>query len=147
MFNLKQSLDAISAKWKYKLDELSTPGVYRMDVAIKVGEEKWRYQFVYIWESKERYFGKPAIYMNSRCGEASQRLNYYNILKEAGFGNLTSITVTTDKRADGSDCETIVCQAGLPVDFITEELLSNTIYEVANNADIIEEKYFGGDGN
>ncbi|MCD6069227.1 MAG: hypothetical protein K0S33_4053 [Bacteroidetes bacterium] len=147
MFNLKQSLDAISAKWKYKLEELSTPGIYRMDVAIKIGDDKWRYQFVYIWESKERYYGQPAIYLNSRCGEISAKLNLYNILKESAYGNLSSLTITTDKRADGSDCETIICQAALPVEFITEDMLSKTIFEVANNADIVEEKYFGGDGN
>lgn len=146
MFDLKQALNNISAKWKYKLDEIS-PNVYRMDVAIKIGDDKWRYQFVYIWESEKRYFGQPVVYMNSRCGMVSPSINFYTILKEAGYCNLSNLTVTTDKTADGKDCETIICQAGLPLEFINEVMLDKTIYEVANNADIIEEKYFGGDGN
>jgi len=146
MFDLKQSLDAISAKWKYKLDELS-PGVYRMDVALKVAEDKWRYQFVYLWQIADRYFGQPAVFMNSRCGEFSSNINLYQLLKEAGYGSLSTITVTTDKRADGSPCETVVCQAAIPVEFISELMLDKTIYEVAFNADVVEEKYFGGDGN
>ncbi len=85
--------------------------------------------------------------MNSRCGEASMKLNLYNILKEAAFGNLSSLAIANDKKADGSDTETVVCQAALPLEFITEDMLDKTIFEVANNADIIEEKYFGGDGN
>lgn len=146
MFDLKQTLENISAKWKYKLDEVS-PGVFRMDVALKVGEDKWRYQFVYIWQIPDRYFGQPAIFMNSRCGEYSPNLNLYHMLKESGYGSLSSITVTTDKKADGSPCETIVCQSAIPVEFVTEQIVDKTIFEVAYNADIIEEKYFGGDGN
>lgn len=146
MFDLRQALQSISAKWKYKLDEIS-PNVFRMDVAIKVGDDKWRYQYVYLWEVKDRYFGQPAIYMNSRCGVVSPNINFYNILKECAFGNISALTIAKDKKTDGSECETIICQAGLPTEFITETMLDKTIYEVANNADIIEEKYFGGDGN
>ncbi|HEY1040279.1 MAG TPA: hypothetical protein VGF30_12775 [Bacteroidia bacterium] len=146
MLDLKQSLTNISTKWKYKLEEIS-PNIFKIDVAIKIGEDKWRFQNVYIWEMKERYYGQPAIYMNSRCGEASAKINLYNILKEAAYGNVSSLAIVNDKKADGSDTETIVCQAGLPLEFASEELLDKTIYEVANNADIIEEKYFGGDGN
>lgn len=146
MLDLRQSLTNISTKWKYKLEEIS-PNIFKIDVAIKIGEDKWRFQNVYIWEMKERYYGQPAIYMNSRCGEASAKINLYNILKEAAYGNVSSLAIVNDKKADGSDTETIVCQAGLPLEFVSEELLDKTIYEVANNADIIEEKYFGGDGN
>ncbi|MDP2385623.1 MAG: hypothetical protein Q8M29_04575 [Bacteroidota bacterium] len=146
MFDLRQSLTAIASKWKYKLEEIS-PAIFKIDVAIKIGEDKWRYQYVFVWEQKERYNGQSAIYMNSRCGEASVKLNLYNILKEAAFGNLSSLAIANDKRADGSDTETVVCQAALPTEFITQDMLDKTIYEVANNADIIEEKYFGGDGN
>jgi len=146
MIDLKTSLQNISAKWKYKLDEVS-PNVWRIDVAIKMKDESWRYQFVYVWEVETRFFGKPAYYMNSRVGEFNANLNLYSIIKESGFGNYTSITVTTDKRADGTPCETLICQAALAKEHTTEALLDQVLYEVANNADIAEEKFFGGDAN
>lgn len=146
MIDLKTSLQNISAKWKYKLDEIS-PNMWRMDVALKMKDESWRYQFVYLWEIENRFFGKPAIYMNSRVGEYNTNLNLYSLLKEAGFGNYTTITVTTDKRADGTPCETIICQAAIAKEHATEDMLDQVMYEVANNADIAEEKFFGGDSH
>jgi hypothetical protein len=146
MIDLRTALLDISQRWKYKLEEVS-PNVWRMDVGLKMKDESWRYQFVYIWEIENRFQGQPAIYMNSRCGEFNVNLNLYNLLKESGYGNYCSATVTTDKRLDGSPCETVIVQASLGKEFTTEELLDKIIYEVAYNADIIEEKYFGGDAN
>ena len=146
MFNLREAIENISIRWRYKLDRLPSD-VYRIDVAIKVGENKFRYQLVYIWQIPDRYFGKPVIFMNSRCGEYSPNLNLYHLLKEAGYGTLSTITVTTDKKSDGSPCETVVCQAAIPVEFVNEHILDKTIFEVAYNADVVEEKYFGGDTN
>lgn len=146
MFDLKQSLNAISSKWKYKLDEIN-PGVYRMDVELKVSEDNFRYQFVYIWQIEDRFFGEPAVFMNSRCGEYSSSVDLHSILDESSFCNLSSFALNKDKRADGSSCEVLVCQSALPVETISEALLDKAIYEVAFNADMAEEKYFGGDGN
>lgn len=144
--NLKLSLENIAARWKYKLDEIS-PGVFRIDVAIPLKEGGNRFQFVYVWQIENRHFGKPVIYMNSRCGEYTSNINLYQMLQESGYGNYSCVTVTTDKRADGTPCETIIVQAGQPVEFTNESILNEAIYEVASNADIIEEKYFGGDKN
>lgn len=146
MIDLKTALTNISTRWKYKLEEVS-PNVWRMDVALKMKDESWRYQFVYVWQIDTRFQGKPAIYMNSRCGEFNSNLNLFSLLKESGYGNYCSVTVTTDKRADGSPCETVIVQASLSVEHTTEDLLDKVCYEVASNADIIEEKFFGGDNN
>lgn len=48
MFDLKTAMTNIAQRWKYKMDEVS-PGVFRLDVAIKMKDESWRYQFVYAW--------------------------------------------------------------------------------------------------
>ncbi len=146
MIDFKTALTNISTKWKYKLEEVS-PNVWRMDVALKMKDESWRYQFIYIWQIETRFQGKPAIYINSRCGEFNTNLNLFSLLKESGYGNYCSVTVTTDKRVDGSPCETVVVQASLSVEHTNEELLDKVCYEVASNADIIEEKFFGGDTN
>ena len=31
--------------------------------------------------------------------------DHYKILKESGYGTFSSVTITTDKRADGSPCD------------------------------------------
>jgi len=146
MLDLKMTVTNICNRWNYKVDEI-TPGIFRVDVALKQKDATFRYQFVYVWIIKERYFGKDVVYMNSRCGEFTQNLNLYKLLKESGYGTFSSVTVTTDKRVDGSPCETVIVQAVQPVEFTNETILNEVIYDVAFNADIIEATYFGGDNN
>jgi hypothetical protein len=145
-FDLKTIITSISEKWKYKIDEVS-PGIFRLDVGLKMTDGSWRYQLVYVWLIAGRYFGKDVVYMNSRCGEYNPNLNHYKLLKEGGYGTYAQVTVTTDTRPDGSLGETVIVQAVQPVDLTTEEILNAAIYDVAFNADIIEETYFGGDRN
>lgn len=146
MFDLKVALTNIAERWKYKMEEV-TPGVYRLDVALKMKDETWRYQFVYVWIIAGRHFGKDVVYMNSRCGEYNPNLNHYKIIKESGYGTYAQVTITTDKRADGSPCETVIVQAVQPIELTNEAIINEVIYDVAYNADIIEETYFGGDNN
>ncbi|MGZ3901496.1 MAG: hypothetical protein ACXVO9_12175 [Bacteroidia bacterium] len=145
-FDLKTAVTNIAERWKYKVDEIS-PGIFRMDVALKMKDGTWRYQFVYIWIIAGRHFGKDVVYMNSRCGEYNPNLNHYKIIKESGYGTFAQVTITTDKRADGTPCETVIVQAVQPVELTNETILNEVIYDVAYNADIIEETYFGGDNN
>ncbi len=146
MIDLKVAVANIASRWNYKNEEVS-PGVHRLDVAIKMKDGTFRYQFVYIWMIAGRYFGKDVFYMNSRCGEFTTNLNLYKLLKEGGYGTYSSVTVTTDKRADGSPCETVIVQAVQPIEFTSEAILNEAIYDVAFNADAIESLYFGGDSN
>ncbi len=146
MLDLKSALTAICERWKYKLEEV-TPDVFRIDVAIKMQDGNWRYQYVYCWIIKGRYQGKDVVYFNSRCGEYNPNINHYKLLKEGGYGTYAQVTVTTDKRKDGSDCETVIVQAVQPVELTNEAILDAVLYDVAYNADIIEEVYFGGDNN
>ena len=74
MFDLKTAVTNISEKWKYKMEEV-TPGVFRMDVALKMKNETWRYQFVYIWIIAGSHFGKDLEYVNSRVGDSNPNLN------------------------------------------------------------------------
>ena len=142
--DLKVTITNIATRWNYKFDEIS-PGVFRIDVAIKMKDGTFRYQFVYVWIIAGRYFGKDVVYMNSRCGEYNPNLNHYKMLKEGGYGTFAQVTITTDKRPDGSPCETVIVQAVQPVELTSEAILNEVIYDVAFNADIIEATYFGGD--
>jgi hypothetical protein len=146
MIDLKTTITSIAEKWKYKMTE-NTPGIFMVDIAIKKADGTWRYQGVYVWEIKGRHYGKDVYYMNSRCGEYNPNLNHYKLLKESGYGTFASVTVTTDKRLDGTACETIIAQSIIPVELATEAILSEMLYDVGFNADIIEETYFGGDVN
>lgn len=145
MMDLKLILTNITQRWNYKMDEVS-PGIFRIDVAMKKGDT-FRYQFVYVWIIAGRYMGKDVVYMNSRCGEFSPNLNLYKLLKESGHGTYCSVTVTTDKRADGTPCETVIVQGVQPVEHTNETIIGEVLFDVAYNADIIEETYFGGDAN
>ncbi|MBL7912032.1 MAG: hypothetical protein JNJ41_13320 [Bacteroidia bacterium] len=146
MFDLKTAMTNISNKWKYKLDEVS-PGIWKIDVALKMKDNSWRYQNVWVWEIKGRHFGKDVIYMNTRCGEYNPNLNHYKMLKEGGYGTFAQVTITTDKRPDGTPCETVIVQAVQPIELTNETILNEVIYDVAYNADIIEMTYFGGDNH
>ncbi len=145
-FDLKTVVSNIANRWNYKLDEVS-PGIFRIDVAIKMKDGSYRYQFVWVWIIAGRHFGKDVVYMNSRCGEYNANLNHYKLLKESGYGTYAQVTITTDKRPDGSACESIIVQSVQPVHLTNEDILNEAIYDVAYNADIIEETYFGGDNN
>jgi len=146
MFDLKTAMTNISTKWKYKLDEVS-PGIWKIDVALKMKDNTWRYQNVWVWEIKGRHFGKDVVYMNTRCGEYNPNLNHYKMLKEGGYGTFAQVTITTDKRPDGTPCETVIVQAVQPIELTNETILNEVIYDVAYNADIIEMTYFGGDNH
>jgi len=51
MITLSEAMQTISTNWNNKLVEL-TPGVYRLDVGLKLKDETIRYQFVYVWQVK-----------------------------------------------------------------------------------------------
>lgn len=146
MIQLHQVLKEVAEKWKYKLDEFPN-GIYRMDVLIPLISGGTRFQYVYIWIVKNRFYGKDAIYMNSRCGVYSPTLDLYKVLKAAGGCNYSSITITTDKTADGTPCETIIAQAALPLETCNADILNEAIYDTAVSADYVEGLLFGSDTN
>ena len=145
MSELADTLNQLASRWNYKLDEIST-GIFRMDVGIKLKDGSFRYQFVYI-QIIQPQNGKRKYYMNSRCGMYTPQANLYSIMKEAGYCNYSTITITNDKTADGNPFETIFVLAAPFVEHSSVDLLSEIIFEVANNADILEAGYFGGDNN
>src|ERR1041385_5936005 len=126
-FDLKTAVSNIASRWNYKLDEVS-PGVFRLDVAIKMKDGSFRYQYVWAWVIAGRHYGKDVVYMNGRSGEYNANLNHYKLLKEGGYGTFAMVTITTDKRADGTPCESIIVQAVQPVEFTNEAILNEALY-------------------
>lgn len=144
--DLKNLLEQISQKRNYKLVE-HRPGLYSLDVAIPLKDGKWRYQYVYISVETPQNGGRQRIFMNSRAGRYNQMLNHYLLMKEATYCNYSCITISNDKDKDGNPIETVFVQSAPYLDTTSVELLDDIVYEVANNADILEEKFFGGDSN
>lgn len=146
MIDLKEVLTEYASEKKYKLRELDG-GKFSIDVAMRLKDGNFRYQFVWIWIAPKRGKGKDCIYFTSRVGTYTPNVNLYQLIREAGFGVYSTITITSDKDKEGNPCETIVVQASPVQEYLTKEELIYILWEVAEVADILEEKYFGGDHN
>lgn len=146
MFDLGAVLHELSASWGNKLDELSE-GFFRFDIGIKQKDGSGRFQYVYLWMVTDPDNPRDRIYMNSRCGQYTEDLDLYEIMKESGFSRYSTLTIVDDKLADGTPCETVIAQASPYADTINVGLLGDILFEVAINADYVEKKYFGSDSN
>jgi len=140
---LHKLLTQIAEKWEYTLDTIGDD-YFRMDVAIKIDDEKWRHQFVNIWlktEGEETY-----IYLNSRVGKYYNTTDHYMLLVQSGFCKYSSVTILPDK-INNKECESICVSASPHTSIITQELLDTIIYDVGSNADYLESKIYGKDRN
>ena len=146
MIDLKEVLTAYSEERKYKLKEIDV-GKFSIDIAMKLKDGSFRYQFVWIWVSEGRGKGKDCVYFTSRAGTFSPNVNVYQLIKESGYGVYTTITIVPDKDKDGNPCETVVVQASPVHEFLSKDEFLYILWEVAEVADIIEEKHFGCDVN
>ena len=63
------------------------------------------------WEVKGRGKGKDCVYLTSRVGSYSSSIDLYQLVKEAGYGIYTTVTVVGDKDKAGKPCESIMVQA------------------------------------
>ncbi len=139
--DLKTLVQSIADKWKYKLEELEGEKL-RLDVAIKMKDDTWRYQFVYLWIKVQG--DHSYVYMNSRVGQYDRRVDLYKLLVESGYGRYCAVTILPDK-LDGRDVESICVSACPHAKVVNEELLDQIIYDVAFNADYLEKMLFGED--
>lgn len=146
MIDLKQVLTDYATAKNYKLKELDN-GKYSIDISMKLKDGSSRYQFVWAWIAEGRAKGEDCVYLTSRAGTYTPNANLYQLLKESGYGIYSTITIVPDKDKDGNPCETVVVQASPMLKYLTEEEFLYILWEVAEVADIIEEKHFGGDLN
>lgn len=146
MIDLKEVLTAYSEERKYKLKEIED-GKFSIDIAMKLKDGSFRYQFVWVWVSEGRGKGKDCVYFTSRAGTYTPDVNVYQLIKESGYGVYTTITIVPDKDKEGNPCETVIVQASPVYEFISKEEFLYILWEVAEVADILEEKHFGCDVN
>lgn len=146
MINVKEVLEKYAEVKGYKVKELEN-GKFSIDVSMQLKDGTSRYQFVWIWIAEGRAKGENCVYLTSRAGTYTPNVNLYQLLKESGYGVYSTITIVPDKDKDGKPCETVVVQASPIQKYLTQEEFLYILWEVAEVADIIEEKHFGGDLN
>jgi hypothetical protein len=141
---LKQTLTDIALKWGYKMEELS-PGVFGLDISIKrKNSDTIRYQYVTA-RFEEIEGAEKKVYISSRSGICHNGLNYYELLKESLFCNYCTVCILATKDKEGNPNESVIVQAAPLAKHTNSDMLDTILFEVANNADYIEEKFFGGD--
>ncbi len=146
MIDLKEVLTEYAEAKKYKLKEMDG-GVFSLDIAMKLSDGSFRYQFVWAWVIPGRAKGQDCIYLNSRIGTYNPTVNLYNLMKDSGAGVYSSVTIVNDKDKQGNPCETIVVHASPIREMVSKEEFLYILWEVAERADILEERFFGGDNN
>lgn len=134
-------------EWNRPVDELPD-GVFRLDVPLVYKDGTSRNQFVFARISPQFARGQDVYYITSRAGRVTPSINLYQMIKEAGLGVYSMITIIDDKDENGNPCETFLVQAS-PICAHTSsfELIRYIIEEVASVADYLEGKYFGGGDN
>lgn len=146
MIDLKKVLTDYADSKKYKLKEMDN-GIFSLDISMKLSDGSMRYQYVWIWVIPGRAKGQDCIYLNSRVGTFNPTINLYGLMKDSGAGVYSSVTIVNDKDKQGNPCESIVVHASPIQNMVTEEEFLYILWEVAERADILEERYFGGDDN
>lgn len=142
---LKDVLSRIAQRWNYKFNEINE-NLFGLDVALKMPDGSFRFQYVFV-RTEQPEGGQKRYYITSTCGVYNNTINFYNILKENGFCNYSTITIGSRKNKEGNPEEVLMVQAA-PLDaHTTPDLLDVILFEVAFNADYIEKRYFGSDVN
>lgn len=146
MIHLKESITEYALKKGFKMKEVN-PGVFILEIQIPFDDGTIRYQLVWIWEIAGRANGQDCIYLNSRVGVYNPTLNLYNMIKDSGAGIYSSITIVNDKDIEGNPCESLVVHASPIKSQLSKEQLFYIIWEVAEQADFMVERYLGVDEN
>lgn len=143
---LKSTMEQIGTKYNFPFKDYGN-GYFSLDVGLKISDTVTRYQLVYAKVENNKEGVPTRILIQSRAGAYTPMINLYNIVKEGNYLNYATFYIMAEKDKDGKPCETLYVQSAPLIAFTNTDLLEKILYEVANNADFIEEKYFGGDNN
>lgn len=144
MFDLKMTLLEYAATSSHKLKVLED-GKFCIDFRFRMGEgKKDRLQMVWCWIAKGRKPEEKCVYFSSRVGIYSPNINLFTLMKDAGRCFHSTITIVSDKNKEGQPCESIIVQASPNLKYVTKEFFLEVLFEVAETADILEERHFDG---
>ncbi|MCS7084685.1 MAG: hypothetical protein NZ534_01235 [Bacteroidia bacterium] len=116
--------------------------VWMMDFPIVSSAGQSRHQYVYA--QKEVRNGREVYLFTSRCGRYTPQTDLYKLLKENRRSIYAGLTITTDRLRTGQEVEIVAAFAATIAASADYDELRYLIQEVAELADEVERKYFGG---
>ena len=116
-----------------------------VDFILDMDTHEDRSQYVYVWQDDDTRLDhlkdKKYIFIESNVGNYSDRIDAELLLEEAESFVFCRLYIDPDE-------ENMICvQAALPASLATPELLAAVIQEVADEADRLEDDFFGTDDN
>jgi hypothetical protein len=148
MLDLQYAFSELSHRFMAYYRE-QEPGIFLLEIPFKMQDGTTRLQFVTGRVFAKKFRGvKDCFYIVSNCGKVHPGLNFYEILKEGRHGVHSMVTILPVKGEDEITLEMLCVQACPLVDSVrTLDDLAEIVWEVAEAADILEEKYFGEDNH
>lgn len=142
--NIEVWLPQLASEWNTKFEKLDDGVTWAIDVPFKLKDNTTRYQWVYISYGVGVAKGKDIYDVRSKVGDYSATVNLHGMLQEAKFGYYSAVCIREIKR-EGNPVDVIYVQAGPLAEYVTTyEHFKFIIDEVGGNADILEEKFYGG---
>lgn len=142
--NIESWIPELANEWNTKFEKLDEGITWAIDVPFKTKDEKPRYQWVYVSYGVGVAKGRDIYDIRSKVGDYSSKVDLHGILVEARFGFYSVVCIKELKR-DEKPVEVIFVQAGPVADHVTTyEQFKFIISEIAENADILEDKFFHG---
>lgn len=142
--NIEGWLPELAMDWNTKFEKLDDGVTWAIDVPINAKNDKQRFQWVYISYGVGVAKGNDIYDVRSKIGDYLPTLNLHGMMVEAKYGFYSMVCIK-ELRRDGKRVEVMNVQAGPLADHVTSyEQFKFIIQEVADNADILEDKFFGG---
>ena len=143
--NTEVWIPKLASEWNTKFEKLDDGITWAIDVPFKLSDDKFRYQWVYVSYGVGVAKGKDMYDIRSKVGDYSSKLDVQGILQESKFAFYSTVCIREVKR-EGNSVDVVHVQAGPLADYVTDfELFRLILEEVASNADIMEEKFYGVD--
>ena len=142
--NIEDWLPQLAREWNTKFEKLNDGVTWGIDVPFSMKDSKARFQWVYISYGVGVAKGRDIYDIRSKVGDYSKEVDLHGMMVEAKYG-FYSIVCIKDVKRDEKSVEVIFVQASPLADHVTSfEQFKFIIDEVGGNADILEEKFFGG---
>lgn len=142
--HIEDWLPQLAREWNTKFEKMEDGVTWAIDVPFKMKDGNFRYQWVYVSYGVGVARGRDIYDIRSKVGDYSPAVNVHGMLVEAKFGYYSAVCIREVKR-EGNPVDVIYVQAGPYADYVTSyDHFKLIVDEVGGNADILEEKFYGG---
>lgn len=147
MANLDAWVPQLAAEWGNSKHEKTNETTWAIDVPFKMNDGSYRYQWCYITFAVGVAKGRNIFDIRSKVADFNPGLNLKGMMIDMKHGFYSGVVIR-EGTSTGNPVEMIYVQAGPLCDHVnTYDEFKSVVLEVATNADILEEKYVGGDKN